>query len=287
MRIAILGATGVFARHLLPRLAADGHELIAIARDPNRATTAQALGIEQRAGDIFDETSLTEALAGAELCLNLATALPGPSGRGSFEANDQLRRDGVPVLLRGLQNAGVTRLLQQSIALIATSGEDLNDGTISPVPQGDGLAAKTLRAALAMETAVQAAPLDWTILRGGLFYGPGTGLDDTWFDQAAAGKLLMAGAGADFLSLVHIADMAEATRRAVSRSNPGQILAISDDEPVRWRDIFGHIATLSGGPAPIQGGPPRFASFRVSNARARDLLDWQPHYPSYRQGLAR
>jgi uncharacterized protein YbjT (DUF2867 family) len=33
--VAVLGANGVFARHLLPRLRAAGHEVVAILRRPS------------------------------------------------------------------------------------------------------------------------------------------------------------------------------------------------------------------------------------------------------------
>ncbi|GGE33159.1 dTDP-glucose 4,6-dehydratase [Primorskyibacter flagellatus] len=284
--IAVLGATGVYARHLIPRLAEDGHVVTALVRSADRAATARALGAEVRIADIFDADSLTLGLAGAELCINLATALPGPSGRGSFADNDRLRRDGVPVLLMALEQAGVPRLIQQSIAMIASSATP-TDGTISPDPQGDGPAASAFRAALEMERAVQASATDWMILRGGLFYGPGTGFDETWFAQAATGKLTLPGDGSEIVSLIHISDMAAATARAVTRWHSRSTIAITDDAPVSWHDLFTHIATLAGGPTPQVGGPPRFPSFPVSNARARDLLGWRPHFASYRSGLAR
>jgi nucleoside-diphosphate-sugar epimerase len=54
-------------------------------------------------------------------------------------------------------------------------------------------------------------------LRGGLFYGPGTGIDDEWFSRARAGKLRLPGDGTSYVSLIHIADMAEATVVAINR----------------------------------------------------------------------
>lgn len=286
VRIAVLGASGVYARHLMPRLAEEGHAVTALVRSADRASMARALGAEIRIADIFEADSLTRGLEGAELCINLATALPGPSGRGAFAENDRLRRDGVPVLLTALERAGVPRLIQQGIAMVASSATP-TDGTISPDPQGDGPAANALHAALAMERAVQACATDWMILRGGLFYGPGTGSDETWFAQAAAGQLTLPGDGSEIVSLIHISDMAAATARAVTRWHSRITIAITDDVPVTWRDLLTHIATLAGGPAPQLGGPPRFPSFPVSNTRARDLLGWAPHFGSFRSGLAR
>lgn len=286
-KIAILGATGVFGRHLAPRLVEAGHEVIALARRPEAAGVARACGASVRIADIFDAASLTAGLAGAEICINLATSLPGPSGRGDFAVNDRVRREGVPVLLDAMRKAGVPRLLQQSIAMVATMGEDLVDESAAPAPVGDDIGANANRAALDMEALVRASGLDWIILRGALFYGPGTGFDDDWWARAASGKLRLPGDGSAFVSLVHITDMAAATAAAIDRWPSGETLIVADDHPVRWRDLFGYIAACAGVPPPAPGGRAGFASFRVSNRRARALLDWSPHYTDFRAGLVR
>ena len=81
--IAVLGANGVYARWLMPRLVADGHTARALVRRPEAAGVAKACGADIRMADIFDETSLIAGLNGCDVGINLATSLPGPSGRGS------------------------------------------------------------------------------------------------------------------------------------------------------------------------------------------------------------
>ena len=128
--------------------------------------------------------------------MNLATSLPGPSGRGDFAANDRVRRDGTPIWLEACAAAGVARVLQQSIAMVSARRRRVGRrGRRSVRADGGSIAGDAIAAALAMEDAVQASPLDWLILRGGLFYGPGTGFDDDWFARAAAGKLRLPGDG--------------------------------------------------------------------------------------------
>lgn len=285
--VAILGANGVYARHLMPRLAAAGHRMRALVRRPEAAGVARACGADVQVADIFDVGSLRAGLEGCATCINLATSLPGPSGRGDFAVNDRVRREGVPLLIEACAAAGVTRLLQQSIAMVGAAGDTVTDETTPLAPSGDDVAAEANRAALAMEEAVKASPLDWLILRGGLFYGPGTGFDDDWFARAAAGKLRMPGDGTDYVSLVHIADMAAATVAALQAWPSRQLVIVADDEPAQWRDVFGFIAEVAGAPAPQTRGRAGFHSFRVSNRKARDLLGWAPRYANYRMGLAR
>lgn len=116
--IAVLGANGVYGRHLVPRLVACGHRVRALVRRPEAATIARACGAEVRVADVFDGASLRAGLDGCDAGINLATTLPGPSGRGDFAANDRLRREGTPIWIDACRAAGVGRVVQQSIAMV-------------------------------------------------------------------------------------------------------------------------------------------------------------------------
>lgn len=286
LTIAVLGATGVYARHLIPRLTAAGHRVRALARRPEAATAAAACGADVRRADIFDRDQLASTLGGCDIGINLATSLPGPSGRGDYEANDRLRRDGTPIWVAACQDAGVPRVLQQSIALVnSAAGEEWADEDTPPGTE-DSTAGRAIEAALAMEDAVRRSDLDWAILRGGLFYGPGTGFDDDWFARARTGRLRLPADGSGYVSLVHIQDMAAATARTVVRWPSRQAVIVADDQPARWREIFNHVAASVGAAAPEPGGRVGFPSFRVRNARAKEALSWAPFYATYHSGLA-
>ena len=287
MRIAIVGATGVYGRHLTPRLVAKGHEVRALVRRVEAAGVARGCGADIRVADIFDRDALRDALDGCDVCINLATSLPGPSGRGDFAVNDRVRREGVPILIEACGEAGVARLIQQSISWVGAAGDRLADETSVHEPEGDDVGARAIRAAQEMEATVKASALDWLILRGGLFYGPGTGFDDDWFARAAEGRLRLPGDGSGFVSLVHIADMATATVAALDAWPSRRTLIIADDMPARWRDVLGYVASVAGAKAPEPGGAVRLPSFRMSNVLARKSLHWAPRYPDCRSGLVR
>src|SRR5690606_4096173 len=120
--------------------------------------------------------------------------------------------------------------------------------------EGDSASAAATQAALRMEESVRASGLDWIILRGALFYGPGTGFDEGWFERARAGRLRLPGDGSSYVSLVHIADMANATVAAVERWPSRRAINVVDDGPARWAEIFGYIAASVGTEAPQPGG---------------------------------
>jgi nucleoside-diphosphate-sugar epimerase len=119
--VAVLGATGVYGRHLLPRLAVAGYRVRALVRTP--AAVPSVPGIEVLAADIFDAASLRVGLRGCEIAVNLATALPSPAkSGGDYELTNRIRRQGVPIFLSACEASGVRRVLQQSIAMIHGGG---------------------------------------------------------------------------------------------------------------------------------------------------------------------
>jgi nucleoside-diphosphate-sugar epimerase len=73
--------------------------------------------------------------------------------------------------------------------------------------------------------------------------------------------------GSDYVSLIHIADMAEATARALERWQARRALLVADDAPSRWSDVLRFVAEIAGGPEPRDGGRRGFPSFRMSNRR--------------------
>ena len=81
MKVAVLGANGVYGRHLVPRLVAAGHDVRALVRRPETTLAARACGAEVRQADIYDAGSLETALAGSDLCIPpAAAALPPTTG---------------------------------------------------------------------------------------------------------------------------------------------------------------------------------------------------------------
>jgi nucleoside-diphosphate-sugar epimerase len=279
MRVLIVGATGALGRPVAARLLERGHAVRAVARDPARARGLPALGAEVLPGDILEPASLAAAARGCDAALHLATAVPRPGTAGDWRRNDQVRRAGTQNLLRAAQAAGVRRYVQQSIIFLYAGAGDAWLDEEAPLDAGG------LGSALEMEQQVRASGLEWCILRGGAFYGPGTGQEDHWRAQAQAGQAQLPGDGQAFISLIHTADMARAVALAVEAAPPGSLFNVVDDEPVRWSELLGLVAAQVGAPQPTAGGPAR-PSLRCRNQRLKAALGWQPAYPTFRSGLA-
>ncbi len=71
-RILVTGGTGVIGKALVTRLLADGEQVVGLARSEQAAAELAAVGVEVRAGEVYDEDALTEAMAGCELVYNVA-----------------------------------------------------------------------------------------------------------------------------------------------------------------------------------------------------------------------
>lgn len=280
-RVLVAGATGVLGREVVPRLLARGHIVRAIVRRPADAGLLLARGVEVTQGDLLDARSLGGAAWRCDVALHLATAVPRPGAPPDFTLNDRIRREGTLNFLAECAARGVERYVQQSITLIyGDHGDAVVDERTKIDPPGLACSAAD------MEELVRRSGRSWAILRGGSFYGPGTGREESIRQAARAGTLGVPGDGSAWLSLIHVADMATAVVAAAESDQPELLLDIVDDEPVRFRDFYDYLARQAGAPPPPAGAPVRLPSVRCTNARARAVLGWEPRFPTYREGLA-
>jgi nucleoside-diphosphate-sugar epimerase len=253
VRVAVLGASGVAGRAFVPR--------------------GRAAGLELRVDrvDVLDRSALRAHVAGCDAVVNLATSIPRPGGRGSWAANDRIRREGTAHVLAASVEAGVGVVVQQSVAMLHAGGSRPSVET-DPI-HGEGV----LASAVEMEALVRAAPVDGRLVRGGLFHGPGTGSEEAWLAQVREPGFRSA---ADvWVSLVHVEDYADALLAVLLRSEPRATYLACDDEPLRWSELHARVARWAGLPPPLAGGSTRMPSFRCSSARLR-ALSWTPAHPT-------
>jgi len=282
MRIAVIGATGVLGRNVVPRLIESGYSVRAAVRDEGKGAPLALAGAEVRRADILDGESLLPLLSGCEAVLHLATAVPRAGQPQDWTANDRVRGEGTGLLLKAARRAGVRRIVAQSVAMLHAGSGDAWVTEDSPLPPPDA----RLRTAAELESQVRESGMEHCILRGALFYGPGTGREDAWRAAARAGKLRLPGDGGDYLSLIHVVDMARAVVAAVPAPAGASLYLVADNEPVLARDLLTYAARQEGAAVPSAGGARLLRSFRVSNARLRAELKWEPAYPTFRAGLA-
>jgi len=290
MRVIVFGATGVLGRALVPVLLEQGWEVRAPVRSPEKAQALASAGVEIHPGDLLSQSTidrLPALMADCQAVAHIATAIPRDFGApGAWDANTRLRTEGTRSLLDAALVGGVERYVQQSIVMAYVDGDERLLDEETPLDTSPARAS-VCGPVIAMESMVRAVPvanLQWSILRGGSFVGPGTAQDNT-ITRLREGTETVPCDGSSYISPVNVADMATAVAATLRRAPGGSIFNIVD-EPLRQGDYLDRLATLTGAPLPRRNPDvPCPPSFRCSNAAARAVLGWRPTHGIWPRGL--
>ncbi len=274
MKIAVVGATGVLGRSLVPLLAA-AHEVRVLVRKPENARRLFGAQAEALEADLLAPGTaerLPALLAGSDVVIHAATAIPSDFNQpGAWENNTRLRIEGTAYLLAATLQVGAQAYIQQSICF---GYPDMGDDWITE----DAPLDSSRTALIEMERQVRAVPtqrLRWSILRGGQFVGAGTFEDDDR-QSLRDGRKIIAGDGMNFLPLVHVEDVAAAFALAVERAAAGSTFNVAA-MPLREGDYFDRLAETLGAPLPPRDpNQPRPLSQRASSQAAHEALGWSP-----------
>ncbi|MCP2289746.1 NAD(P)-binding oxidoreductase [Nocardia amikacinitolerans] len=155
MRIVIAGGHGKIALLLAETLAAAGHSVTSLIRNPDHAEDVAATGARPVVLDLerTDLPALVDALAGADAVVFAAGAGPGSGAARKYTVD----KGGSVLLADAAEQAGVRRFLQ-----ISTMGAGQ-----PPAPGTDEVWAAYIAAKTQAEDDLRARDLDWTILRPG------------------------------------------------------------------------------------------------------------------------
>ncbi|WP_020386057.1 SDR family oxidoreductase [Kribbella catacumbae] len=166
MRVVIAGGHGQIALRLTKVLAAGGHSVVGLVRNPAHQADVVAAGGEVAVLDLetAELHAVAKVLTGADVAIFSAGAGPG-SGN---DRKDTVDRGAATLLADAAELAGVRRQLQ-----VSSMGADRAD-ELDP----DDSFTIYLKAKKAAEDDLRARDgLDWTVLRPGVLTNdPGTGL---------------------------------------------------------------------------------------------------------------
>ncbi len=171
MRLTIVAATGGIGRQLLQQAVAAGHDVTAVARNPQRLAGTLPAGVRLVTADLADpdQAALEAAVQGADAVL---------SGLGPRSASDVgVTTRGTEAIVRAMQATGVRRIVVVSAAPIGTVP---SPGRPKPPRHdpGDGFFMRHLFSHVAktafrrhyadlalMEDLLRDSGLDWTVVR--------------------------------------------------------------------------------------------------------------------------
>ncbi|MGA9373171.1 MAG: NAD(P)-dependent oxidoreductase [Solirubrobacterales bacterium] len=307
MRVLVAGATGVIGRPLVEQLRQAGHEVVGTTRSDQRAQTIRELGGEPVVVDARDTDALRRAVVQArpEVVINQLTNLPQKlnyrRAEETFGPTTELRGMVGPALAGAAAEAGARRLIAQSVCFFYASTGKAAHGEDDPLielppelPAAQGvIALETLERAT-----VETPGLEGVVLRYGFFYGPGSAYasDGAWAEDVRRRRFPIIGRGSGVFSYVHMDDAVSATIAALDRGSG--VYNVCDDDPApmsEWLPAYAEAlsakpprrvpAWLAGLLAGKQAVAMATALEGASNEKAKRELDWQPRYPSWRQGF--
>jgi len=154
MNVLVAGGSGFIGQHLCSELLERGHDVTALARDPDPSKLPG--GVETAMGDVTAYDSIEPAFEGQDAVYNLVSLSPLLKPAGGDEMHDEVHRGGTEHCLRAAAEHGVDRFVQMSAL-----GAD---------PAGD---THYIRAKGRAEDLVRDTALDWTIVRPSVVFGDG------------------------------------------------------------------------------------------------------------------
>lgn len=227
---------GYLGMRVAARWLATGDHVVAVTRRRERADELARLGLEPLVADVTDPDFPAAGLPDA------ATVFWGV---GFDRSSGTTHRD-VHVL-------GLTRLLAAlpgSPRVILSSSTGVWGDEDGRVVNEDTPAHPTREAGqvlLEAESILRAHPKGPGVaLRFAGLYGPGR---LPRIADLRAGTPIAADPES-WLNLIHVDDAAEVVRVVAAAAAPGLLYVVSDGRPVRRRDWYGTLATLTGSPAP-------------------------------------
>jgi uncharacterized protein YbjT (DUF2867 family) len=219
--VSVFGGTGFLGRRVVKRLAAEGANVRAVVRHPERAGSALSAAVLAEVtivrADVGERSSVAAAVAGADAVVNAVSAYIEKDGV-TFES---VHVTGAETLARESAAADVARFV-----LISGIGAD-------PASQSPYIRARG-RGELAVRQAFPGA----TIVRPSAMFGPGDALFGTLADLARMLPALPLIGGRTRVQPVYVEDVAEAVTRMLSSPGAaGRTYELAGPQVYTWHEL--------------------------------------------------
>ena len=255
MKYFLTGATGFIGGRVARQLIAAGHEVVAIARDPAKATDLAALGIVVHRGDVTEKESMRTPMRGVDGVFHIA---------GWYKVGVKDARDGERINIAGTRNTlelmrdlGIPKgVYTSTLAIFSdTHGRLVNETYRYNGPHLSEYDRTKWVAHYEVADPLIATGLPLVIVLPGVVYGPGdTSSVRTTFRQYLRRKLPAIPARTDF-SWAHVDDIVHGHILAMEAGKPSENYIIAGPEHT-LADALEIAEGITGIPAPRVHIPP-------------------------------
>jgi len=254
VKVLVTGGTGFVGPRIVHALRAEGRDVRALVRRPERGTPLDGLGVELVQGDVTDPASLTAALTGCTHVIHLVAIL-----KGRPQDFERVMTQGTRNVIAAAKNAGVERFVLMSALGTTAATKDL-------VPY--------YRAKWAMEQETIGSGLEHTIFRPSFVFGRGGALSTFMKQVRYAPVVTVIGSGQERIQPIWIDDVAAHFARALDTpAASNKTFEIGGPDIVTWDELYRTIANVLGKKRAFAHVPSRLA-----RAGAR-LTQWAPGAP--------
>ena len=228
MRYFLTGATGFLGGALARLLRDEGHEVVALVRDPAKATGLVARGVEAVPGDITEPDTLRPPMAGADGVFHVAAWYQVGERNARVKA-EAINVQGTRNVLEAMRDLGIPKgVYTSTLAVFSDTGGRQVDETYRFTGTHLSLYDETkARAHYEVALPMMEAGLPLVIVQPGVIYGPGdTSQMGAVFADWMAGKMVQVPKGVSYC-WAHVDDVARAHLLAMERGRIGESYIVS------------------------------------------------------------
>ena len=265
---AISGGAGFLGLHLSRRLLGAGHDVRSLDVAPLDEPELER-SVHELRGDIRDEARVRELVAGADVVVHAAAALPIQASRESIRS---VNVTGTENVLRAARDAGVRRVVFISSTAVYGVPEK------HPIEEDDPLVGVGWygESKIDAEALCRVAAVETTIVRPKTFIGPERlGVFEILFDWIREGRrIYVLGRGNNRYQLLAVEDLVDAIVRAAESPAAGrETFNVGATEFGSVRDDLGALIAHAGSSSRLQPVPVKPAEVAL---RALELLHVSP-----------
>jgi nucleoside-diphosphate-sugar epimerase len=298
MKVFVIGGTGLVGSYLIPKLIEKKHIVYALTRNMEKISRIEILGAKGIIGDITRPESFMNGLPeNPDIIVLLAMPAVKPGQRITRKRKEELYSDTTAFFKNTMDLASrfdIPAILPAGTSYKTKEGETADETW--PIRRV-GITEIGRDTDKLIDNAIRNGNPKVIQLIYGKIYGNG-GMFRTMYDMMQKGRMKIIGSGKNYIPNTHAADASNAIVKAIEKLPVGEKFIITDDTPVTQEEFTCYMAELLGKkkPGKIPGFIVRLVigkdlfevismDCKVTNAKAKQLLEWKPEYPSCRNGL--